>query len=354
MPQIRSLLKNPREFRKASALKVKDSLPSTAHKPKKNFATIIQELQNEISLLTSYSTDTIYRLDYRSMKYDYISPAIAKLLGFSSQEMKRINFRSLIVETKLVTDGLRKVNSFEELEKKRIGGDVGKWQADYLIRTKSGEKLWVSDVSYPWFDNNGKVIGSVGSLRDITDRVKVELEMEAKISELSDKDQLTGLEGKNAFHNELDIEIKRVARSNSELSIIIFDIDNLKRINADYGRNSGDKVIESFAQLLKASLRETDFLARMSGDSFALILPDTSIRGAFFVAERLRLEAGKQKLSLDANKPAVSFSFSAGIASLKEDHTTNAADLYKAADTRLYIAKNTGKNQVSMDELVNM
>lgn len=354
MPQIASSIKRPRDFRKANAMKAKDSLPSSPHKIKKNFALQLQELRNEISLLTSYATDTIYRLDYRAMKYDYVSPAIARLLGFSPLEMRKINFRSLIVETKIVTDGLRKIDSFDELEKKRIGGDVGKWQADYLIRTKSGDKIWVSDVSYPWFDVNGKVIGSVGSLRDITDRVKVELEMEAKIEELNDKDKLTGLEGKNAFYDGLDIELKRANRSNTELSIVLFDIDDLKRVNADYGRGAGDKIIENFAKLLKSSLRETDFLARMSGDSFALILPDTSIRGAYFVAERLRLEIGKQKLSLDNGKPAVSFSFSAGISSLRTDHVENSADLYKAADTRLYIAKNTGKNQVSIDELVSM
>jgi len=168
--------KKPISFKKPIQNGAKKSLSSYEflREKKQSLSTQINALREEVDLLTSYSSDTIYRLDYRTMKYNYISPAVTKLLGFAPQEMKRINFRSLIVETKLVTNGLKKVSSFEELEAKRKQGDVGKWNADYLIRTKSGDKIWVSDISFPWFDSSGKVIGSVGALRDITDRVKVE------------------------------------------------------------------------------------------------------------------------------------------------------------------------------------
>jgi len=178
----------------------------------------IEELEQQISLLTSYSSDTVYRLNYKSMKYDYISPAVAKLLGFTPMEMQRINFRSLIEETKIVTDGLKKVKSYEEFEEIRRKGDVGIWQADYLIRQKSGEKIWVSDISHPWFDEKGSVIGSVGSLRNITDRVRVEQQILGDFENMSVTDPLTGLAGKSEFFSELEYEVKRAKRTSEEFS----------------------------------------------------------------------------------------------------------------------------------------
>src|SRR3989338_3825184 len=90
----------------------------------------ISNMNEEIGLLTSYSSDTVYRLRYNSMTYEYVSPAIVRLLGFSPEEMKKINFRSLILETKIVNNnGMKSISSFEELEKSRKQGNVDKWQA---------------------------------------------------------------------------------------------------------------------------------------------------------------------------------------------------------------------------------
>src|SRR5689334_13969250 len=91
----------------------------------------IDNMRKEISLLTSYSSDTVYRLHYNSMTYEYVSPAIIRLIGFTPSEMKKVNFRSLILETRMVNNGMKNITSFEELEKSRKQGNVSKWQADY-------------------------------------------------------------------------------------------------------------------------------------------------------------------------------------------------------------------------------
>src|SRR5262249_42138215 len=132
------------------------------------------ELKQELAMLTSYSTDTIYRLRYDTMQYDYISPSVERLLGFTQDEIKGMNIPSLILETRIVANRLKPVDSFDTLEAARRQGNVNKWQADYLMRAKDGRKIWVSDISYPWFDSAGAIIGSVGSLRDITERVEAE------------------------------------------------------------------------------------------------------------------------------------------------------------------------------------
>ena len=323
---------------------------------KKTTKSRINELEEEVNLLTSYTTDTVYRLDYRNMRYDYVSPAITTLLGFTPQEMKRINFRSLIVETKIVTDGLRNVGSFDELEEERKNGDVGKWQADYLMRNKNGKEIWVSDVSHPWFDDNGKVIGSVGSLREITDRVKAEEKILKDIEISAAIDEVTGISDKAGFFKNLDREIKRAKRSSEEFSVVLFDIAEIASLQKE-NKEKADKLSKLFAGILYETLRETDFIANFSEGVFGAILPDTDLRGAYWVSERIRLETEKTNFNLEDDgifSTAKKLNICAGISNFLPSDEVNAADLFKLADTRLYIAKNTGKNQVSIDEVLHI
>lgn len=339
--------KKPISFKKPNKIEAKNiSKNSEFIRAKKaSVNSQIKELQDEIKLLTSYSSDTIYRLDYRTMKYNYISPAISKLLGFTPNEMKRINFRSLIVETKLVTDGLKKISSFDDLEVQRIKGDVGKWNADYLIRTKSGDKIWVSDVSYPWFDESGKVIGSVGSLRDISERVKIENKLFSDLSKIQTTDALTGLAGKANFFTALDNEIKRSKRTKTEVSVAVLEVE-LNEENSKYSEN----ILLHAAKLIQNSLRETDFIAKIDYSQFAIIMPDTNVSGAYFMADRIREKIAEKGLTIGDSAP-INYNISVGISNVNSKDNLSATDIFKLADTRLYIAKNTGRNLVSIDEI---
>lgn len=327
--------------------------------PKKIFAQALPflsrftKLKNELDLLTSYSADTIYRLRYESMTYDYVSPSITRLLGFTPTEIKKINFRSLIIETRIVTNGMKTVESFDDLESSRKTGDVNKWQADYLIRTKDGRKIWVSDVSYPWFDDGGKIIGSIGSLRDITDRIEVEQEIKEELERLANTDPLTDLANRREYFQRLEHELKRIQRSNSEVSILLVDVDHFKRINDAHGHEAGDSVLMQLAQMIKTTLRDTDLAARLGGEEFGIFLPDTPLEGAYWVAERLRLAIAKHDFTYGADNRPIGITVSVGAASATLADNLTATELYKMADTRLYIAKNTGRNQVSIDEIIH-
>lgn len=314
----------------------------------------MQELEAEIALLTSYSSDTIYRLRYDTMTYDYVSPAVERLLGFSTEEIRRVNFRSLIVETKIITDGIKMVNGFDDLEAQRRKGDVSKWQADYLIRTRDGRKIWVSDVSYPWFDETGKIIGSVGSLHDITDRVLAEQNTREELTKIAGTDALTNLSNRRIFFNELDKELKRIRRSGNEVSMLLVDIDHFKKINDGYGHDVGDKVLIEIGKILLSCVRETDMVARLGGEEFGVLLPDTTLQGGFWVAERIRTTILKHEFVTGYDHPPIGCSVSIGVSHADPDQNRISSDLYKMADTRLYIAKNTGRNQVSIDEIVQM
>ena len=315
--------------------------------------TTINDLKSEIEMLTSYSTDTIYRLRYNSMRYDYISPAVTRLLGYTPEEMKKTNIRKLIVETRIVTDGMRAVESFTGLEENRKRGDVDKWQADYLIRTKDGRKIWISDVSFPWFDINGSIIGSVGSLRDITDRIEAEAKVKEELVRIANTDSLTGIANRRAFFARIEDELKRVRRSRGEVCILLIDIDEFKKINDSYGHDVGDSVIIGVTKIINSCLRETDLAGRLGGEEFGAILTDTPSDGAYWVAERIRASIAKHVFYAGSERRPLGCTVSIGVSSSKLNDSFDATKLYKLADSRLYIAKHAGRNQVSIEELVN-
>lgn len=312
------------------------------------------QMSDEINLLTSYSSDTVYRLRYNSMTYDYVSPAIVRLLGFSPDEMKKINFRSLILETKLVNNGMHNVTSFEELEKSRKQGNVDKWQADYLMRTKDGRKIWVTDVSCPWFNEKGEIIGSVGSLRDISDRKFAEARVQEEILRLAHTDTLTGVSNRHTFFTAVENELKRFRRAQRHFSILLIDVDHFKKINDELGHISGDKILIEISQVLSSCMRETDIVARLDGEEFGVFMPETPEEGAYWVAERICKEISKHCFFVENSVIPVHSTVSIGVASTKGMAAPTMADLYKQADTRLYIAKHTGRNQVSVDEIIHV
>lgn len=314
----------------------------------------VKDLEAEVALLTSYSSDTIYRLRYNTMEYEYISPTIIKLLGFTPQELKSLSFRSLILETRLITNGMKTVRSFEELEKKRQLGDVSKWQADYLMRTKEGKHIWVSDTSYPWLNKNGEAIGSIGCLRDITERVEAETIRQEELLRLAHTDPLTHLANRREFYNRVESEFKRTQRSASDLSILLIDIDHFKKINDTYGHEAGDQILIEIAGIIKSCLRQTDLAARTGGEEFGVFLPDTAGEGAYYVAERICNRVAKQTFKIGPEATSVSCTVSIGVSSSSVIERSNCSQLFKIADTRLYIAKHTGRNQVSVDEIVQL
>lgn len=307
----------------------------------------INELKSEVALLTSYSTDVIYRLRYDTMKYDYISPSVTKLLGFAPTEMQRINMRSLIVETKIINEGMKTVDSFDKLETTRRKGEVSKWQADYLMKTKDGRRIWVSDISYPWFDETGAIVGSVGSLRDISDRIAAENMVKEELKRIANTDPLTNLANRRVFFEKVEDELKRIKRGRSEFALLLLDIDHFKKINDSYGHDVGDFVLIEVSKVLKDALREIDVPARLGGEEFGVFLPETHGQGALYVAERIRSAIAKHTFIADGkkNRP-IGCTVSIGVVTARFDEDMDATRLYKLADTRLYIAKNSGRNQV--------
>jgi PAS domain S-box-containing protein len=114
--------------------------------------------------------DAFYRLRYLTMRYDYLSPVIEKLTGYTAAEINEIGFREIVLRIESVEN--MEVTR-KEFERTRSSGKVMEYGGDYLIKTKSGEQRWLTDRSYPWRDDAGTPLGWFGILRDITERKQV-------------------------------------------------------------------------------------------------------------------------------------------------------------------------------------
>ena len=160
------------------------------------------------------------------------------------------------------------------------------------------------------------------------------------LSEMATTDALTGVANRRAFDHSLQLELAIVERRGTPLSLLMLDVDHFKRINDTYGHEAGDKVLVAIAQLLGGCARVIDVVARVGGEKFAVILPNTDAGGAHEVAERMRSAVAR------SNWLGQPTTVSIGAATLhdKED----AASLYVRADAALYAAKTSGRDRVVM------
>jgi len=160
---------------------------------------------------------------------------------------------------------------------------------------------------------------------------------------LSITDGLTGLYNHRHFQEQLGVEVKRAQRYDLNLSLIMIDLDHFKKFNDNYGHLEGDSLLRKISQILKSSLRETDFVARYGGEEFGVILPETNKEGASVAAERVRKTISEQTFGEVGAKMTVSL----GVASYPDDACLRA-DLIKKADEALYRAKREGRNRTCL------
>ena len=187
---------------------------------------------------------------------------------------------------------------------------------------------------------------SVTDLRPIqSQRIQTLLD---QLVALTLRDGLTGLFNRRYFDHRFGQELHRAKNESICCSLLLADIDNFKRINEAHGRECGDRVIEYVADILCTSLRTTDEVtARFGGEEFAIILPNTDLRDASQVAERLRsrVEAHRVELS-DSGENTLQATVSIGLATYDPRQPLESSEVLSQADAALYEAKASGKNTV--------
>ncbi|HUF84478.1 MAG TPA: GGDEF domain-containing protein [Acidimicrobiia bacterium] len=165
-----------------------------------------------------------------------------------------------------------------------------------------------------------------------------QVERNAALSSMAAHDGLTGLLNHRAFHLRLTDEVARAQRSGAPLSLVLVDLDHFKTINDQHGHLVGDDVLRRIAGALVDVARETDVVARIGGEEFCMLLPDTAPEVAAVPAERLRE-------TVEAMCDPEPVTISVGVSGFPADATT-PTELFSAADHALYRAKRAGRNRV--------
>jgi len=162
-------------------------------------------------------------------------------------------------------------------------------------------------------------------------------------------DMLTGLVNRRGFDEALLEARQHSINHNQALSIILADIDHFKKVNDTHGHLIGDNVLKMLSKLLKEHIKGKDIAARFGGEEFIIVLPDTPLKGAFILAEQIRMGLRAMKWTAkESGKSIGSITISLGVAQFKPSETTES--LIQRADNALYFAKENGRNK-TMTEL---
>jgi diguanylate cyclase (GGDEF)-like protein/PAS domain S-box-containing protein len=267
---------------------------------------------------------TAVMISDKSHQVIMVNKEFETMIGLTSKEVRGHN----ALKTLLSHNGMEFIlNVLEHVDKNNL------WEGEVECVTPEGQML-TTIMRIQAIIEAGKVSYFITSIVDISERK----ELENRLRELSEKDSLTHLWNRRKFERELMLQTQLVERYPNDYSVCLclIDIDYFKRVNDEQGHDQGDKVIVKVADVLSEKLRATDFLARIGGEEFAVIMPHTSTPEAQVVVERLR-----QAIELDES---LTITISAGISDLSQDSTRS----YKCADIALYESKTLGRNQVSL------
>lgn len=256
-----------------------------------------------------------------------------------------------------------------------INGKNSTYDVEYRCKKADGSYLWIRDKGkIVERGEDGSVARMIGAHENINDKkvaqsellnknkllkdgnltlekllkeknIELEeknLELEKKIQEielLSTTDSLTQIANRRKFESQMESEIARAVRYKHSLSFTIFDIDHFKDINDKYGHKKGDEFLYKLASFVKSHLRKNDFIARWGGEEFAVIFPETDLRDAVEISNKLCRLINQTNF---IDKIFISCSF--GVAELTKDETV--FEFFSKADKAMYKAKKLGRNRV--------
>ncbi|MBP2656587.1 MAG: Diguanylate cyclase with sensor [Firmicutes bacterium] len=177
----------------------------------------------------------------------------------------------------------------------------------------------------------------------IFNSIKRRTRITEKLRILASTDDLTGVLNRRKLFELAEAEFEIYKSTNQTLSIIMFDLDNFKNLNDQYGHQVGDHILKQFTDFIAKSIRQTDIWGRIGGEEFILILPNTQVEFTQIIGERLRTEISHLKTIIAGE--CIQFTISIGITiALPSDNSF--ADVFKRTDEALYKAKNCGRNRV--------
>ena len=278
--------------------------------------------------LTEANPHAVLLYDYEKNKIVYVNKKAQELTEYTEEELLSMDDpfnlvypKDMGAATKIVEERIR---GYQDIQKVR-----------FRIVTKRGKTKWVDFYSIPTIYKNRKV--NITTLVDISE----DINRERMLAHLATRDQLTGILNRHALTQSFEQLINQVERYGGTFSIILFDLDNFKKVNDIYGHNVGDEVLRRFVKEARKVLRRSDIFGRWGGEEFLVLLPMTS--EPYTVAEKIRRVIEECQFYKN-----IRITISAGTAVYRKGDTLNS--MVMRADDALYKAKAQGKNRVVTSE----
>ncbi|NHZ89121.1 EAL domain-containing protein [Massilia sp. CCM 8733] len=283
----------------------------------------------ERALHATSSGLVISRCAGRDNPIEYANPAFERITGYSSEEVIGRDARFMGIP------------GMDEDDRDQLRAAVRERREVNVVfrnRRRNGEIFWNDLTITPVSDGTGKVTHFIGVINDVTAVKQRTAHLEHEVNH----DALTGLANRTLLWDRLEQALHMAQRNKSLVATVLIDLNGFKQINDGYGHEAGDQVLKMVARRLQSSVRESDTVARLSGDEFVLVLVNQpSLRYTLRMIERLRVSLS-QPVSFDSTDIAVGGSI--GVSVYPHDGT-GALDLVRAADVAMYHAKaaNTGE-----------
>jgi len=197
-----------------------------------------------------------------------------------------------------------------------------------------------------FFKRQAKLVRRFDKIVALSDSYQLQLrEFNLRLELMAHTDPLTGVNNRGYFMELLNVELSRAIRHQRVLSVLLLDLDHFKSVNDTHGHAAGDEALRSVTRVIQASgLRKTDFFGRIGGEEFAIVLPETGLKSAAEVAERVRANLENAEIPVPGARLRVTASI--GVSQCQAGDTEDS--LLQRADHAMYLAKNGGRNRVCL------
>ncbi|MBX9971427.1 GGDEF domain-containing protein [Cytobacillus firmus] len=269
-------------------------------------------------------------------KWIKVNHALTKITGYTEDELLTTNFQNLTYPKDLDTD----LSYTQEL----VEGRRDSFEMEKRYVHKSGKIVWVL-LSVSIVREGNKPLFLISQIQDITDRKN----SERILKQMAHYDFLTQLPNRRLFEERLNHAIESADFNKGLVAVMYLDLDGFKQINDTFGHDLGDLLLKEVASMLTSCTENKDTVARLAGDEFTILLPETTIDNAKQVAERI-IDTLSDAVSVQ--NIVISITPSIGIA-FCDDYNVDVRNLLKYADGAMYQAKQNGKNnyQISQNRL---
>ena len=282
-----------------------------------------------------------WKIDWATMRFGYIGPQIAGLLGWAQDSWITVQDWA----ERIHPEDRERVVQFC-VAQSQAGVDH---EADYRALTCDGGYVWIRDVVHVVRNDEGMVESLVGFMFDISERKQAEeqlLKLQRELTELSFRDGLTGVANRRRLDAFIDAQWTAACRSGKPLSLVLADIDCFKQYNDHYGHLAGDACLKRVAALLDTAARGHDLLGRFGGEEFLLVLPETDAAAALERAGECLARLAQAQLPHAASGVGALLTASFGVATIVPTAADPPSALIEMVDRSLYQAKAQGRNSI--------